>query len=201
LGPDGIARELSALEARSATSAPPAPEPQLPLPHLVLPAHHDVRSGDVLLRRLHGNLAAAADRGPSDFSELLLTPGVGARTVRALAMVAEVVHGAPYRFSDPARFSFAHGGKDGHPFPVPLHVYDETIRVLKSAIQSAKLGREDELAALQRLDAQARQLERHATGPSVEALIAEERERSQSYGGRTVSGLAQPPTTQKRKRG
>jgi hypothetical protein len=201
LGPDGIARELSALEARSATSAPPAPEPQLLLPHLVLPAHHDVRSGDVLLRRLHGNLAAAADRGPSDFSELLLTPGVGARTVRALAMVAEVVHGAPYRFSDPARFSFAHGGKDGHPFPMPLRVYDETIRVLKSAIQSAKLGREDELGALQRLDAQARQLERHATGPSVEALTAEERERSHSYGGRTVSGLAQPPATQKRKRG
>jgi uncharacterized protein len=201
LGPDGIARELSALEARSATSAPPAPEPQLLLPHLVLPAHHDVRSGDVLPRRLHGNLAAAADRGPSDFSELLLTPGVGARTVRALAMVAEVVHGAPYRFSDPARFSFAHGGKDGHPFPVPLRVYDETIRVLKSAIQSAKLGREDELGALQRLDAQARQLERHATGPSVEALIAEERQRSHSYGGRTVSGLVQPPATQQRKRG
>jgi hypothetical protein len=201
LGPDGIARELSALEARSATSAPPPPEPQLLLPHLFLPAHHDVRPGDVLLRRLHGNLAAAADRGPSDFSELLLTPGVGARTVRALAMVAEVVHGAPYRFSDPARFSFAHGGKDGHPFPVPLRVYDETIRVLKSAIQSAKLGREDELGALQRLDAQARQLERLATGPSVEALMAEERSRSHSYGGRTVSGLAQPPATQKRKRG
>ena len=77
-------------------------------------------------RRLYGNLAAAADRGPTDFADLLLTPGVGPRTVRALAMVAEIVHGAPYRFSDPARFSFAHGGKDGHPFPVPLRVYDET---------------------------------------------------------------------------
>jgi hypothetical protein len=78
---------------------------QLSLPHLVLPDHHEVRSSDVMLRRLHGNLAAAADREPEDFSELLLTPGVGARTIRALAMVAEVVHGAPYRFSDPARFS------------------------------------------------------------------------------------------------
>jgi uncharacterized protein len=106
--------------------------------------------------------------------------------VRALAMVAEVVHGAPYRFTDPARFSFAHGGKDGHPFPVPLCVYDETIRVLKSAVQSAKLGREEELGALKRLDEQARQLERHASGPSVKELIAEERERSPSYGGRTV---------------
>jgi hypothetical protein len=143
-----------------------------------------------MVRRLHGNLAAAADRGPADFSELLLTPGVGARTVRALAMVAEVVHGAPYRFSDPARFSLAHGGKDGHPFPVPLRVYDETIRVLKSAVQKAKLGRDEELGALQRLDEQARRLERHATGPSVPELIAEERERSHEYGGRSVFGWA-----------
>jgi hypothetical protein len=103
------------------------------------------------------------------------------------------VHGAPYRFSDPARFSFAHGGKDGHPFPVPLRVYDETIGVLKSAIQKAKLGRDEELAALQRLDAQARQLERHASGPPVEELIAQEWERSHSYGGQTVLGPAQPP--------
>src|SRR6185436_8225647 len=86
------------------------------LPHLIMPAHHDVRADDVVLRRLHGSFAAAADRGPKDFSDLLLTPGVGARTVEALAMVAEVVHGAPCRFSDPARFSFAHGGKDRHPF-------------------------------------------------------------------------------------
>src|SRR5205085_5010498 len=104
---------------------------------LTMPAHHDVRAEDVVARRLHGNLAAAADRGPADFSELLLTPGVGARTVRALAMVAEVMHGAPCRFSDPARFSLAHGGKDGHPFPVPLKAFDETIRVLKSAVQNA----------------------------------------------------------------
>ena len=94
-----------------------------------MPAHHDVRSSDVFTRRLHGTLAAAAERGPVDFPELLLTPGVGARTVRSLAMVAEVVHGAPYRFRDPARFSLAHGGKDRHPYPVPLKVYDETIRV------------------------------------------------------------------------
>jgi hypothetical protein len=110
------------------------------LPHLVMPPHHDVRAGNVIARRLHGNLAAAADRGPKDFSALLLTPGVGARTVRALAMVAEVVHGAPCRFTDPARFSLALGGKVSHPFPVPLKVYDETINVLKSAVQKAKLG-------------------------------------------------------------
>ena len=110
------------------------------LPHLVMPAHHDVRPEDIVTRRLHGNLAAAAECGPQDFSELLLVPGVGARTVRALAQVAEVVHGAPYRFSDPARFSVAHGGKDRHPFPVPLKVYDSTINVLKTAVRKAKLG-------------------------------------------------------------
>jgi len=146
----------------------------------------------VLLRRLHGSLAAAADRAPSDYSELLLVPGVGARTVRALAAVAEVVHGAPCRFTDPARFSFAHGGKDGHPFPVPLRVYDQTIQVLKAAVANAKLGREEELAALRRLDEQSRRLERHATGPGVPELIAQERERSHSYGGRSVSGWAPP---------
>jgi hypothetical protein len=165
---------------------------QPPLPHLIMPEHHDVRASDVVLRRLHGNLAAAADRGPSDFSELLLVPGVGARTVRALAMVAEVLHGAPYRFADPARFSFALGGKDRHPFPVPLRVYDETIRVLKTAVQNAKLGRDEEFAALQRLDAQARLLERHASGPSVEQLSADEHARSYSYGGRSVFGWAKP---------
>ena len=183
LGPDGVARTLAQQVAPEPT---PLPAFQPMLPHLVMPAHHDVRSGDVLLRRLHGSLAAAADRGPKDFAELLLVPGVGARTVEALAAVAEVVHGAPYRFMDPARFSFAHGGKDGHPFPVPLAVYDRTITVLKSAVRNAKLGREEELAALQRLDAAARRLERHAQGPTVPELIARERADAPAYGGRTV---------------
>ncbi|MDB5539268.1 MAG: hypothetical protein JWQ89_995, partial [Devosia sp.] len=108
------------------------------------------------------------------------------RTVKALAMVAEVVHGTPYRFSDPARFSLAHGGKDGHPFPVPLKVYDETIRVLKSAVGKARLGRDEELDAIKRLDRQARQLEARATGPGFHEFIAEERRRAPEYGGRTV---------------
>jgi uncharacterized protein len=192
LGPDGVARELSALSAGPSNAAPAAELAQPLLPHLIMPAHHEVRPSDVLLRRLHGTLAAAADRGPADFSELLLTPGVGARTVEALAIVAEVVHGAPYRFSDPARFSLAHGGKDRHPYPVPLRVYDETIRVLKSAVSNAKLGREEELGALQRLDEQARKLEREASGPALQDFIAEERERSHSYGGRSVFGREQP---------
>ena len=151
-----------------------------------MPAHHDVRASDVVLRRLHGVLAAAADRGPKDFTELLLSPGVGARTVASLALVAEVVHGTPSRFSDPARFSMAHGGKDGHPFPVPLKVYDETIRVLKSAVDRAKLGNADRLHAIQRLDGESRALERAASGPTFNEFVRTEREKSPDYDGRTV---------------
>jgi uncharacterized protein len=190
LGPDGIERQLAKLEGDCVDRSPQA---QPALPHLVMPHHHDVRPEDIVTRRLHGNLAAAAERGPQDFSELLLVPGVGARTVRALAQVAEIVHGAPYRFSDPARFSVAHGGKDRHPYPVPLKVYDRTIDVLKTAVQKAKLGHSEELAAIKRLDEQARRLERHARGPSVEALFADERSRSHQYGGRSVFGLEPPP--------
>lgn len=189
LGPDGVARRFLALDEREVE---PEPSPQPLLPHLVMPEHHDVRSKDVVLRRLHGSLAAAADRGPEDFPELLLTPGVGPRTVQALAMVAEVVHGAPCRFSDPARFSFAHGGKDRHPFPVPVRVYDQTIRVLKSAVQKAKLGQQEELFALKRLDDQARALEHLADGPGFDDLLNEERAKSHAYGGRSVFG-DEPP--------
>ncbi len=186
LGPDAIIREVGALEGRTGSAKSEASPDEPFLPHLVMPEHHEVRPGAVMLRRLHGSLAAAADRGPADFAELLLVPGVGARTVKALAMVSEVVHGAPCRFADPARFSLAHGGKDGHPFPVPLKVYDETIRVLKSAVGKARLGAEEELGALMRLDAQARRLEGEAKGPSFAAFIAEERALSPAYGGRTV---------------
>jgi len=186
LGPDGIVREFVRLEGRAAPAAPPPA--QAVLPHLIMPDHHDVRPEDVVERRLHGALAAAADRGPEDFAEMLLVPGIGARTVRALAMVAEVVHGAPCRFSDPARFSLAHGGKDRHPFPVPIKVYDHTIQVMKSAVRKAKLGATEELAAVRRLDEQARRLEATATGPSVTELIEAEGHNSHAYGGRSVFG-------------
>ncbi len=188
LGPDGVAREAARLAA--AEAPPPA---QATLPHLVMPDHHDVRAENVVTRRLHGALAAAAEQGPKDFADLLMVPGVGARTVRTLAMVAEVVHGAPCRFSDPARFSLALGGKDRHPFPVPTKVYDETIRVLKAAVETAKLGHEETLGAIRRLDDQARRLERTADGPSVDAYIAQERAASAAYGGRSVFGWEQDP--------
>jgi uncharacterized protein len=157
-----------------------------PLPHLQLPHHHEVRASDVMLKRLHGTLAAAADLGPKDFADLLLTPGIGARTIEALAFVAEVVHGAPSRFRDPARFSLAHGGKDGHPFPVPIKVYDQTIRLLKAALSRAKLGSTESLAAIKRLDTQARSLESRARGQGFGAFIASERAKAPSMGGRTV---------------
>jgi uncharacterized protein len=183
LGPDRIVAEFTALTEH--------PVAQPLLPHLIMPAHHDVRSSDVFTRRLHGTLAAAAERGPVDFPQLLLTPGVGARTVQSLAMVAEVVHGAPYRFTDPARFSLAHGGKDRHPYPVPIRVYDETICVLKSAVQKARLGRDEEMQAIKRLDDQARRLESVASGPSLETHIAAEQRKSASLGGRSVFGREQ----------
>ncbi|MDF0699664.1 DUF763 domain-containing protein [Rhizobium sp. MC63] len=191
LGPDRIVREAAALLRAEEPEPEPAEQPMLP--HLIMPAHHDVRESDVNMRRLRGNLAAAADRGPTDFQELLLVPGVGARTVKALAMVAEVVHGAPCRFSDPARFSIAHGGKDRHPFPVPLKVYDETIGVMKSAVLKGRLGREEELQALKRLDEQSRQMERYVTGPDLKEIIAGEFRQSADFGGRSVFGWEPPP--------
>jgi uncharacterized protein len=189
-GPDRIVSVLRRL--RDAGNAAPSlfpemePSPASCIPHLRMPAHHEVRATDVLLKRLHGTLAAAADRGPTDFADLLMMPGVGRRTVESLALVAEVIHGTPSRFTDPARFSMAHGGKDGHPFPVPLKVYDQTIQVLKRAIGHARLGNADKLSAIQKLDQQARQLERVASGPTFAEFIERERQASRGYGGRWV---------------
>ncbi len=189
-----VARKLREREA-------PAPrEAQAPLPHLQLPAHHDLKPSDVVLRRLHGTLAAAAERGPTDFADLLETSGVGARTVFTLASVAEVIYGTPSRFSDPGRFSTALGGKDGHPFPVPLRVYDHTIHVLRHAVRRAKLGEKDRLSAIEKLDRQARLLESVAEGPTLPEFIRDERRRSHEYGGMTVMGPAKAPRGARRKR-
>lgn len=157
---------------------------------VALPAHHEVRASDVFLRRLHGVLATAKDRGVASFEELLLTPGLGPRTVQALALVAEVACGAPSRFDDPARFAFAHGGKDGHPHPVPLRVYDRTVETLRRAVDQAKLGHSEKLHAFRRLEQRARELERTADGPSIDAITDDEWARSPRWGGRTVLGKA-----------
>jgi hypothetical protein len=154
---------------------------------LEMPAHHDVRSSDVNARRLGAVLALAHERDLRDFASFLLLEQLGPRTLQSLALIAEVVHGTPTRFEDPARFSFAHGGKDGHPFPVPLRIYDESIAVLRRALDAAKLGHSDKLHGLSRLDAFTRSIERRRLPEAdVAAAIAHERAISPSLGGRTV---------------
>jgi hypothetical protein len=193
-GPDRVIKELAQMGRQALLPFPGTAErvasrattEDTNAPHFRLPARHHVTRRDVSLTRLHASLAAAHERGPIDFADVVATPGLGARTLLSLAMVAEVVHGAPSRFSDPARFSLAHGGKDGHPFPVPLKVYDETIRVMKRAVSSARLGQSDKLFAIKRLDEEARRVEQEAKGPPFDEFLAEERAKSRSYGGRTV---------------
>ena len=168
---------------------------------LAMPDHHDVRAENLDLRRLGAALHVAAQQGPASFPELLLTPHIGQRTLFALALVAEVLHGTPSRFSDPARFAFAHGGKDGHPFPVPLKIYDETLRVLRRAVDGAKLGQADKLAALHRLDDQCRLAEAAAEGKRLpasaaailSAVVAHEQAVSPALDGRTCTGRAARP--------
>ena len=154
---------------------------------LEMPAHHDVRRADVHARRLGAVLALAHERELSDFASFLLLEQLGPRTLQSLALVAEVVHGTPTQFADPARFSFAHGGKDGHPFPVPLRVYDESIGFLRRALEAAKLGHTDKLEGFSRLDRFTRLVEeRLSPEAAVDAAIAHEREVAPSFGGRTV---------------
>ena len=158
--------------------------------HAQLPDHHDVRLSDVFLRRLHAVLATAQEAGTHRFEDLLLTSGLGPRTMQALALVAEVAHGAPARFDDPARFAFAHGGKDGHPHPVPLRVYDKTLSTLHSAIDDARIGRNDKIQAFRRLQSRVRELEGRVEGPSFDAIVEHEWDHSAPRGGMTVMGPA-----------
>jgi hypothetical protein len=154
---------------------------------LTLPAHHDVRPQDVDLKRLGAVLAVAHDQELRDFASLLLVEGLGPRTLQSLALIAEVVHGAPSRFSDPARFSFAHGGKDGHPFPVPLKTYDESIAVLRRALNAARLDHTEKLEVFRRLDRLTRAVEEQRQPlADFSAAIAHERAISASLDGRTV---------------
>jgi uncharacterized protein len=154
---------------------------------LVMPQRHDVRAMDVDEKRLGAVLALAYERELRDFASLLLLEKLGPRTLQSLALVAEVIHGTPSRFSDPARFSFAHGGKDGHPFPVPLKTYDQSMSVLRNALDRAKLGNADKLEGFRRLDGFVRTIERNAAPEADTArVIAHEREISPALGGRTV---------------
>ncbi len=161
---------------------------------IILPDHHDVRAEDVNLKRLGAALTLAHETNITDFESLLLLEGVGPRTVQSLTLVSEVIHGTPSRFSDPARFSFAHGGKDGHPFPVPTRVYDETIEIFDKAIHQAKLGNNDKSEALKNLSKISQQMEKGFTpGNYFDRLVQKERDTSYKYGGKTVFGDAKKP--------
>jgi hypothetical protein len=154
---------------------------------LAMPAHHDVRAADVDLKRLGAVLAVAYERDLRDFASLLLLEKLGPRTLQSLALIAEVVHGTPVRFSDPARYSFAHGGKDGHPFPVPLKTYDASISVLRKALDSAKAGDREKLDGMRRLDRFVRLVEeRLQPEADFAAAVQHERAISREIGGRTV---------------
>jgi hypothetical protein len=161
---------------------------------LVLPSHHDVKAKDVDLKRLGAILWLAHEKNPADFEDLLLLQGLGPRTLQSLVLVSEVIHGTPSRFKDPARFSFAHGGKDGHPFPVPTKVYDETIATLQNAVYKAKLGQTETTEAIKRLTRVAQDAEKgFSPNANFDKVIEEERKNSYKYGGRTVTGWAKPP--------
>lgn len=155
--------------------------------HLKLPAHHDVREKDVDLKRLGAVLAVAYEKDLHDFAELLLVENLGPRTLQSLALVAELVHGAPSRFSDPARFSFAHGGKDRHPFPVPLKTYDESLNVLRTALDASKVGDKEKLEGFRRLNRFVQTVEKNfAPEADLAAVIGHENAISPSLGGRSV---------------
>lgn len=161
---------------------------------LVMPRRHEVTAGDVDLKRLGAALMLAHESEVADFESLLLLPGVGPRTLQSLTLVSEVIHGTPSRFTDPARFSFAHGGKDGHPFPVPTGIYDRTIEVLDRAIHSARLGERDKAEALKQLSRVSVLLERgYEPGDYFDKYVEQERRNAWRWGGKTVYGDAESP--------
>ena len=122
-------------------------------PHLVLPERHRILAEDLHPSRLKRAFLAVYERRAEDFETLLGLPGVGAKTVRALALVSELLYGAPPSFRDPARFSFAHGGKDGIPYPVDLDTFDRTAALLEQALRRARVGDRERVDALRRLEA------------------------------------------------
>jgi hypothetical protein len=163
--------------------------------HLVMPRRHHVESSDINLKRLGAVLAVAHDAEIKTFADALLMPGMGPRALQSLALVSEVIHGTSCRFSDPARFSFAHGGKDRRPFPVPTKIYDQTIAVLDAALRTAKLGETDRANGFKRLHAFTRMVE-DTFDPcaDLEHTIAKECAESAGHGGRSIFGWEKPPT-------
>ncbi|MDG2247064.1 MAG: DUF763 domain-containing protein, partial [Flavobacteriales bacterium] len=161
---------------------------------LILPKYHEIRAKDIDLKRLGSMLYVAHEAGTSEFKDLLLLKGLGPRTLQSLALVSEIIHGAPSRFKDPARFAFAHGGKTGTPFPVPTKVYDETITTLKDAVRRANIGDKDKGKAIDKLSKLAQQAEEGFTPTKgFDELLKREKKDSWKYGGRTKQGWEKPP--------
>jgi hypothetical protein len=157
------------------------------LPKLILPRHYGIKPGDIDPKRLNGVLQLAQENEVNRFEDLLLLKGLGPRTLQSLTLVSEIIHGTPSRFSDPARFTFAHGSKGGKPFPVPTRVYDETITTLRKAVDLAKIGQTDKQKAIARLSSLARKMEQTAESSlTVEEALERENQDSSKYGGRTM---------------
>ncbi|MFW6101279.1 MAG: DUF763 domain-containing protein, partial [Bacteroidota bacterium] len=169
---------------------------------LAMPSYHQVRAEDFDLKRLGSILALTYEGLYQDFESLLLLRGLGPKTLRSLTLVSEVIHGTPSRFRDPARFSFAHGGKDGHPHPVQTKVYDETISELKNAIDRSKIGYSDKKQALKKLSGISRQMEKdfQPNNQEYEKYLTKEKEESYLYGGRTAYGKSKPPHSKNRRK-
>ena len=150
-----VAEESAGARASSADLARQKPEVVLSaikdIPLLTMPRRHAVLLADVNPQYLQKILLKTYDRAPEDFETLLGMEGVGGRTLRALALVAEIIYGTPASTRDPARFSFAHGGKDGFPYPVDTGTYDKTVETLRAAVTKAGIDRSERIAALKRL--------------------------------------------------
>lgn len=159
--------------------------------HLTMPTYKDIKAKDVDLKRLGSILWLAQETQTQNFEELLLLKGLGPRTLQSLALVSEIIHGTPSRFTDPARFAFAHGGKGGRPFPVPTKVYDEVVDTLKHSVEKAKIGDTDKQNAILKLTQIAQKaVENFTPNDNFEALIQKEKDDAWKYGGRTINGFS-----------
>jgi hypothetical protein len=174
------------------------PDKQLTeLRHLTMDRGHQVQRKHVDSKRLGAVLALAYERQFQNFTDALMLEGVGPRTVQSLALVSEVIHGAPSRFDDPARFAFAHGGKDGAPFPVPLTVYDEGISVLRKAVDRARIDHSERMRSIATLGRMTQLIEKHCDPfADVDRVIRHEWRHSHERGGMTVAGPVSKPVVE-----
>ena len=156
---------------------------------ITMPNRHDVREKDVNMTRLGSVLNMAYNRDIDNFEDLVMMKGVGPRTLKSLAMVSEVVHGDASRFEDPARFSFAIGGKDGRPHPIDTKAMDETIEMLQTSVDKSKLGDKDKSKAIKRLHRACVENEKGASPISfLEDLMDFEWNHAENNGGKTFMG-------------